>query len=266
MRFGLFCSAQASRDDLPPETGQGFRDYLDFNVEAEGLGFHSSFLVEHHFTGWNQVSATLMLLTCLAMRTTRMRVGSAVIVLPWHNPVLLAEEAATLDLVSGGRLDFGVGKGYRQSEFTGFQVPPEEAEARFEEAVALITRCWLERSRFSHRGRFWRFEDIVVEPPPAQRPHPPFWMAAGSPPSIRKAAERGFNLMLDQYASPEQIGERIALYRAEREAHGRAFDPDGGRGRAPAVRGEESGGRRGRSDSSGQVHPAHGERVPLART
>jgi hypothetical protein len=121
MRFGLFCSAQASGDDLPPETGQGFRDYLDFNVEAEELGFHSSFLVEHHFTGWNQVSATLMLLTCLAMRTTRLRLGSAVMVLPWHNPVLLAEQAATLDLVSGGRLDLGVGKGYRHSEFTGFQ-------------------------------------------------------------------------------------------------------------------------------------------------
>ncbi len=227
MRFGLFCSAQASSDDLPPETGQGFRDYLDFNVEAEELGFHSSFLVEHHFTGWNQVSATLMLLTCLAMRTTRLRLGSAVMVLPWHNPVLLAEQAATLDLVSGGRLDFGIGKGYRHSEFTGFQIPQQEAEARFEEAVALITRSWLERSRFSHRGRFWRFEDIVVEPPPAQRPHPPFWMAAGSPGSIRKAAARGFNLMLDQYASPEQIGERMTLYRAEREAHGRPFDPMG---------------------------------------
>jgi alkanesulfonate monooxygenase SsuD/methylene tetrahydromethanopterin reductase-like flavin-dependent oxidoreductase (luciferase family) len=227
MRFGLFCTAQASGDDLPPETGQGFHDYLDFNVEAEELGFRSSFLVEHHFTGWNQVSSTLMLLTCLAMRTTRLRLGSAVMVLPWHNPVLLAEEAATLDLVSGGRLDFGVGKGYRHSEFTGFQVPPEEAQARFDEAVEVITRSWLERSRFSHRGRFWHFEDIVVEPPPAQRPHPPFWMAAGSPASIRLAAERGFNLMLDQYASPEQIGERIALYRAERETHGRAFDPMG---------------------------------------
>jgi alkanesulfonate monooxygenase SsuD/methylene tetrahydromethanopterin reductase-like flavin-dependent oxidoreductase (luciferase family) len=227
MRFGLFCSAQASGDDLPPETGQGFRDYLDFNVEAEELGFHSSFLVEHHFTGWNQVSATLMLLTCLAMRTTRLRLGSAVIVLPWHNPVLLAEEAATLDLISGGRLDFGIGKGYRDSEFTGFQIPPEEAQARFDEAVEVITRSWLERSRFSHHGRFWRFEDIVVEPPPAQRPHPPLWMAAGSPASIRLAAERGFNLMLDQYASPEQIGERMALYHAAREAHGRPFDPMG---------------------------------------
>jgi len=225
MRFGLFCSAQANNNDLGPETGQGFRDYLDYNVEAEALGFHSSFLVEHHFTGWNQVSATLMLLTCLAMRTTTLRLGSAVIVLPWHNPVLLAEQAATLDLVSGGRFDFGIGKGYRHSEFTGFCIPPEEAEARFEEALAVITKSWLSRERFSHQGRFWQFKDIVVEPPPAQRPHPPFWVAAASPASIRKAAARGFNLILDQYASPEAIGERIALYRAERQAHGLGFDP-----------------------------------------
>jgi alkanesulfonate monooxygenase SsuD/methylene tetrahydromethanopterin reductase-like flavin-dependent oxidoreductase (luciferase family) len=225
MRFGLFCSAQANNNDLGPETGQGFRDYLEYNVEAEALGFHSSFLVEHHFTGWNQVSATLMLLTCLAMRTTTLRLGSAVIVLPWHNPVLLAEQAATLDLVSGGRLDFGIGKGYRHSEFSGFGIPPEEAEARFEEALAVITKSWLSRERFSHHGRFWQFKDIVVEPPTAQRPHPPFWVAAASPASIRKAAARGFNLILDQYASPEAIGERIALFRAEREAHGLGFDP-----------------------------------------
>jgi alkanesulfonate monooxygenase SsuD/methylene tetrahydromethanopterin reductase-like flavin-dependent oxidoreductase (luciferase family) len=225
MKFGLFSSAQANSGDLPPETGQGFRDYLDFNVEAEALGFHSSFLVEHHFTGWNQVSSTLMLLMALAMRTKTLRLGSAVMVLPWHNPVLLAEQAATLDLISGGRFDFGIGKGYRHSEFKGFAIAPEEAEARFEEAVAVMTRAWASRQRFSHRGRFWHFEDIVVEPPPAQQPHPPFWIAAGSAPSIRRAAARGFNLILDQYASAEQIAERIAIYQAERMAHGFGFHP-----------------------------------------
>jgi alkanesulfonate monooxygenase SsuD/methylene tetrahydromethanopterin reductase-like flavin-dependent oxidoreductase (luciferase family) len=225
MKFGLFTSAQANSGELGPETGQGFRDYLDFNVAAERLGFVSSFLVEHHFTGWNQVSATLMLLTALAMRTTRLRLGSAVMVLPWHNPVLLAEQAATLDLISNGRLDLGVGKGYRHSEFKGFQIAPEEAEARFDEALGLMIRAFTERRRFSHRGRFWRFEDIVVEPPPAQQPHPPLWVAAGSAASIRRAAARGFNLILDQYAGPELIAERIALYKSERASHGRSFDP-----------------------------------------
>ena len=225
MKFGLFSSAQANSSDLGPETGQGFRDYLDFNVEAEALGFHSSFLVEHHFTGWNQVSSTLMLLMAVAMRTKTLRLGSAVMVLPWHNPVLLAEQAATLDLVSGGRFEFGIGKGYRHSEFKGFQIAPEEAEARFEEAIAVMTRAFTSRQRFSHHGRFWHFEDIVVEPPPAQKPHPPFWVAAGSEPSIRRAAARGFNLILDQYASPHAIAERIAIYKAERETRGFGFDP-----------------------------------------
>jgi alkanesulfonate monooxygenase SsuD/methylene tetrahydromethanopterin reductase-like flavin-dependent oxidoreductase (luciferase family) len=225
MQFGLFCTAQAGTADHPPETGRGFHDYLDLNIEAEALGYCSSFLVEHHFSGWNQVSATLTLLTCLAMRTKTLRVGSSVMVLPWHNPVLLAEQAAMLDVMSGGRLDFGIGKGYRHSEFHGFQIPPEEADARFEEAVEVITRSWQSRRRFSHLGRFWHFEDIVVEPPPAQRPHPPFWVAAASDASIRRAAARGFNLILDQYASVDAIGDRIALYRAEREAHGRGFDP-----------------------------------------
>ncbi len=225
MRFGLFCSPKAGRPGFGPETGQGFFEYLDFNVEAEALGFHSSFSVEHHFSGWNQVSATLMLLTALAMRTTTLRLGTAVIVPPWHNPVLLAEEAATLDLLSSGRLDLGIGKGYRHSEFRGFQIPPEEAEARFEEAVQVMTRAWTTRSRFSHQGRFWHFEDIVVEPPPAQTPHPPLWVAAGNPHSIRRAAARGFNLILDQYASPATLAERIGIYKAEREANGLGFDP-----------------------------------------
>jgi alkanesulfonate monooxygenase SsuD/methylene tetrahydromethanopterin reductase-like flavin-dependent oxidoreductase (luciferase family) len=225
MRFGLFCSPKADLPGFGPETGRGFFDYLDFNVEAEALGFHSSFSVEHHFSGWNQVSSTLMLLTALAMRTTTLRLGTAVIVPPWHNPVLLAEEAATLDLLSNGRLDLGIGKGYRHSEFKGFQIAPEAAEARFEEAVEVMLRAWTTRERFSHKGRFWHFEDVVVEPPPAQNPHPPLWVAAGNPHSIKRAGARGFNLILDQYASPATLGERIAIYRTEREANGLGFDP-----------------------------------------
>src|SRR5215469_17371162 len=216
MRFGIFGAAQAGSVQAGAPMGQGFHDFIDFNVEAEALGYHSTFLVEHHFTGWNQVSAPLQLLTWLAARTTTLRLGTAVIVLPWHNPVLLAEQAATLDLISGGRFDFGIGKGYRHSEFHGFGIAPEEAQARFDECVALMTRAWTTRERFSHQGRFWQFADIVVEPPPMQRPHPPLWVAAGSEDSIRRAAARGFNLILDQYASAEMLGERIRVYRRER--------------------------------------------------
>jgi hypothetical protein len=122
MRIGIFGGAQANSPRPGAVMGQGFHDFIDFNVEAEALGYHSTFLVEHHFSGWHQVSATLTLLTWLAARTRTLRLGTAVMVLPWHNPVILAEQAATLDLMSDGRLDFGVGKGYRYSEFKGFSV------------------------------------------------------------------------------------------------------------------------------------------------
>ncbi len=223
MRFGLFGSAQSRRQDGDP--ARGFRDYIDYAVEAEALGFVSAFLVEHHFTGIGQVSAPLGLLSWVAARTTRLRLGTAVMVLPWHNPVLLAEAAATLDLLSGGRLDFGVGKGYRHNEFSGFAMDIDEAEPRFAEALEIIVKSWTARERFSHRGRFWRFDDIVVEPAPAQQPHPPLWMAAGSPASIRAVAARGANLLLDQFASVAATAERVALFRAAVASAGRAFEP-----------------------------------------
>jgi alkanesulfonate monooxygenase SsuD/methylene tetrahydromethanopterin reductase-like flavin-dependent oxidoreductase (luciferase family) len=226
MRFGLFGSATAQRGGGPDsDNGAGFREFVNNNVEAEALGYCSSFLVEHHFTGFGQVSATLNLLTWLGARTTTLRLGTAVIVLPWHNPVLLAEQAATIDLLSGGRLDLGVGKGYRHNEFAGFCLPMEEAEERFEESLEVITRAWTSDGRWSHRGKYWQFEDVVVEPPPAQRPHPPMWMGAGSPASIKLVARRGYGLLLDQYASVEQVGERIQLFRSELAAHGHVFDP-----------------------------------------
>src|SRR4030088_3083140 len=225
MQFGIFGSAQASTQDLGPETGQGFRDYLDYAVEAEALGYRSSFLVEHHFTGWNQVSATLMLQTPLGMRTTTLRLGTAVIVLPWHNPVLLAEQAATLDLISGGRLDFGIGKGYRYNEFAGFCVDMDEADARFNECLEVIIKAWTANEPFSHRGHYWQFDNIVVEPPTAQRPHPPIWMGAGGESSVRQVAERGYHLLLGQYASPADVGRSIAAYKSAVEAQGRRFDP-----------------------------------------
>lgn len=225
MRFGLFGGAAAPRLPDVEASGKGFFDFVEAHVEAEALGYHSSFVTEHHFTNIGQISATLTLLTFIAARTTRLRLGTAILVLPWHNPVLLAEQVATLDLLSRGRLDLGVGKGYRHNEFAGFAMPPDEAEPRFAEALDVLVRALGSDKPFSHRGRFFRFDEVVVEPPPHQRPHPPLWLAASSEGSITACARRGFNLLLDQFASPQQIRERIALYRRELEAAGHVFEP-----------------------------------------
>ncbi len=225
MRFGLFGAAQAQRGGGPDvDSAAGFKDYIDYVIEAEGLGYESAFIVEHHFTGFGQVSATLNLLTWIGARTTTLRLGTAVVVLPWHNPVLLAEQAATLDLLSGGRLDFGVGKGYRHNEFVGFRIPMEDAQARFEEAIDIITKSWTSNERFSVHGKFWQYDDIVVEPPTIQKPHPPFWQGAGHPESIRRVAARGHNLLLDQFASMDDTIARFNVYRDAMIANGFGFD------------------------------------------
>ncbi len=224
MRFGLFGGARTEIGEQASDS-RIYTDYIDYICEAEALGFHSVFLVEHHFTGFGQISATLNFLTYLAAKTTRIRLGTAVLVLPWHNPALLAEQAATLDLLSNGRLDLGIGKGYRWGEFHGFCMPMEEAGERYDEAVAFLRKAWTTKGRFSHHGKRWHYEDIVVEPAPVQKPHPPLWIGAHSPHSIRRAAEDGFNLLLGQAGSPELVAEGIGVYRKAVEAQGRVFDP-----------------------------------------
>jgi alkanesulfonate monooxygenase SsuD/methylene tetrahydromethanopterin reductase-like flavin-dependent oxidoreductase (luciferase family) len=222
MKFGLFGGAKSTGSEV--DDSQTYKRFIDYVEFAEELGYESIFVVEHHFTGAGQVSASLGLLTYLAARTTRMRLGTAVVVLPWHNPVLLAEQVATLDLLSNGRFDFGVGKGYRDSEFASFCIPKEEATERFDEATAILRRAWTTRERFSHHGKHWKFENILVEPCPVQQPHPPFWLGAGSPEAIRRAGHEDYNLLLDQIAPIELTIDRVAIYRAALETAGRPFD------------------------------------------
>jgi alkanesulfonate monooxygenase SsuD/methylene tetrahydromethanopterin reductase-like flavin-dependent oxidoreductase (luciferase family) len=219
MRFGLFGGAKSAGGG-PSGDSTGYTQFIDYVALAEELGYESLFVVEHHFTGVGQVSASLNLLSYLAARTTRMRLGTAVVVLPWHNPVLLAEQVATLDLLSGGRFDFGVGKGYREGEFAGFCIPPEEAAERFDEAMAVLRAAWASNGRFSHHGKRWHFANVVVEPRPLQQPHPPLWMGAGSFESIRRAAREGYNLLLDQIASVDLTIERVRQYRDEQAKTG----------------------------------------------
>jgi len=224
MQFGLFGGAR-TKPAIGLEDSQGYESFIDYVIEADRLGFRQLFMVEHHFTGHGQVSASMTILAYLAARTQHIRLGTAVIVLPWHNPVLIAEQAATLDLLSGGRVDFGVGKGYRQAEFDGFCIPMGEATERFDEAMEVIRKAWTTQGRFSHHGKRWHYNNIVVEPAPLQRPHPPLWLAAGSPDSVRRAAREGYNLLLDQLAQIDQIARRIRLFREECEKAGRAYHP-----------------------------------------
>lgn len=225
MQFGLFGGARTKRS-AGIEDSQGYASFLEYVQEADRLGFRHMFMVEHHSTGQGQVSASLTLLAYLAATTRQIRLGTAVVVLPWHNPVLIAEQAATLDLLSGGRFDFGVGKGYRQMEFDAFCIPIAEASERFDECIEVIRKIWSTEGRITHHGKRWHFEDILVEPAPLQRPHPPLWLAAGSPDSIRRAAREGFNLLLDQLAQVDQVTQRIAIFREECARVGRAYRPE----------------------------------------
>ena len=211
MKFGLFGGARLGPNN-PLGDSYNYKDFVTYVKDAEELGFESIFLVEHHFTGAGQLSASLNLLSYLAACTTRIRLGTAVVVLPWHNPVLLAEQVATLDVLSGGRVDLGVGRGYRKIEFEQFCIPMEEAQERYAECLEVMLKAWTTPGRFSHHGKRWHFKDIVVEPAPQQQPHPPIWMAAGTPGGIAYVAGQNYGLLLDQLATMDQVEERVRLY------------------------------------------------------
>ena len=211
MKFGIFGGARRGLHDITGDS-TGYQDFIDYIRAADEHGFHNVFLTEHHFTGQESLSASLNLLSYLAARTERIRLGTGVVVLPWHNPVLLAEEVATLDVLSGGRVDFGVGRGYRKAEFDAFCVPMDEAWDRYNECLEVVLKAWHSKGRFSHEGKYFRFRDIVVEPTPLQRPHPPIWIASGNTESIVRIADNNYSLLLDQLASDAQVEQRLNTY------------------------------------------------------
>jgi alkanesulfonate monooxygenase SsuD/methylene tetrahydromethanopterin reductase-like flavin-dependent oxidoreductase (luciferase family) len=225
MKFGLFGGASASASSAPTDSMQGLAGFVDYVCEAEALGYHSVFLVEHHFMGAGQISSSLSLLAFLAARTRTIRLGTGVVVLPWHNPVLLAEQVATIDQLSQGRFDFGIGRGYRPNEFNGFDMSQEEASARYEEVYAFLRRAWMTRERFQHNGQFWSFNDVAIDPPVFQQPHPPIWVGASGRDTIVRAGREGVNLLLDQIATPDIIGQRIKTYREAVRDSGRTLKP-----------------------------------------
>src|ERR1700742_5207955 len=135
-------------------------------------GYDAVWLAEHHFSSFSVCPSVHMMGTLAAARTTRLRIGTAVSLAPFYHPMRLAEEVALLDMLSGGRVNWGAGRGFAPSEFKAFGVPPEESAERFREAVDIVLKAWTEE-RFSFKGAHFSVDDIELLPKPLQRPHPP---------------------------------------------------------------------------------------------
>jgi len=224
MRFGLFFQAPES----PGRThAERYAEMFDLIALADELGFDVAWLAELHFGGaFSLLSSPLMAVPAIAQRTRRIRIGTAVTLLPLHHPLSCAEQAATADLLSGGRLEFGVGRGSIPTQFHGFRVPVAENRARFDEALEIILLAWTQE-RFSYRGAFYQVEDLSVVPKPVQRPHPPIRVAVHTAESFAHIGDRGLPIYSGTTTTPlPQLRECMALYRARLAAGGHPWRED----------------------------------------
>jgi alkanesulfonate monooxygenase SsuD/methylene tetrahydromethanopterin reductase-like flavin-dependent oxidoreductase (luciferase family) len=174
MKFGLFSHVPWPEDVAPAQVVDNITEEF---VAGEELGFDSGWLAEHHFSRYGLGSASLMLLANIAARTKKLRLGTAVVIPPLHHPVRLAEDTATLDLLSGGRLDAGFGRGTAGYEYTGYSVDNNESQLRFQESIHIIKGLWTTPD-FTFEGQHYRVKNANLVPPPVQKPHPPMYIAA----------------------------------------------------------------------------------------
>jgi alkanesulfonate monooxygenase SsuD/methylene tetrahydromethanopterin reductase-like flavin-dependent oxidoreductase (luciferase family) len=211
MRFGFF-------DQLPCAGDSSERQrYLDLLAQIElgdASGFDTVWLGELHFSrAFSILADPLMVLAAAAQRTTRIRLGTAVTLLPLHNPVKLAEQAAITDILSNGRLEFGVGRGTAPAHYAGYDIAQEESRDRFDEALDFIVQAWTQK-QFSFEGKFFRARDLMVVPKPVQSPHPPVRIAANSPDTFPIAARRGLPIFATPLINPpDKLKEGLAVYR-----------------------------------------------------
>jgi natural product biosynthesis luciferase-like monooxygenase protein len=171
-----------------------FKEQLDTLRAAEEVGFDYIWAPEHHFTEYGFCASPMLTLAAMASVTKRVRLGSAVVVLPFNDPVRVAEEGAMVDLMSDGRLDLGVGRGFQPVEFRGFGVDQVRSHEMFDEALHIIERAWTGET-VSFEGKHFKIDEHAVRPRPIQQPHPPIWLAAVNAPSFEMAGMRGYNLL-----------------------------------------------------------------------
>jgi len=192
-----------------------YRDQLKLTEEAEKLGFDSIWLTEHHFVDDGYSPSLLPIAAAIAARTRKIRIGTFVLLLPLHNALRVAEDAATVDIISNGRLDLGLGQGYRVPEFTGFGIPRKERGSRLEEGAEVIRRSWTER-HFSFDGKYNKYKNVTVIPGVVQTPCPPIWLAARGPKSIARAARNGYHLMGTGGADQQQMYDAALVENGKR--------------------------------------------------
>jgi alkanesulfonate monooxygenase SsuD/methylene tetrahydromethanopterin reductase-like flavin-dependent oxidoreductase (luciferase family) len=224
MEFGYFTLSDNHYENNDREANAFIADILAEAVYAEEVGLHSAWIGEHHFSTLGVLSCPDLVLANVAARTRRIRLAPAVTVLPLHHPIRVAEQWATLDLLSGGRVDFAAGRGYDRREYLPFKVSFEENQQIFEEGMEIVRRLWSSDRQISHHGKHYQFDNVAITPKPVQRPLPAY-VASFSQPSIELAAKLGCGLIVAPFAAAMTYGglRQVAeLYHQTCAHHGQA--------------------------------------------
>jgi alkanesulfonate monooxygenase SsuD/methylene tetrahydromethanopterin reductase-like flavin-dependent oxidoreductase (luciferase family) len=224
MEFGYFTLSDNHYENNTRDAKSFVADILDEAVYAEEVGFHSAWIGEHHFSTLGVLSCPDLVLANVAARTRRIRLAPAVTVLPLHHPIRVAEQWATLDLISGGRVDFAAGRGYDRREYGPFGISFEVNQEIFEEGMEVVRRLWSADGPISHHGKHYRFENVAITPQSLQRPIPAY-VASFSQPSIELAGRLGCGLIVAPFAAAMTYGglQQVAeLYHETCARHGRS--------------------------------------------
>jgi alkanesulfonate monooxygenase SsuD/methylene tetrahydromethanopterin reductase-like flavin-dependent oxidoreductase (luciferase family) len=209
MKFGLIISKQH-----PPGVSMvdRFREHIEQVQAARDAGFDLIVMGQHYLSTPFQEMQTLPSLARLAAQAGSMRVGATVLLLPLHNPVDVAEQVATLDVICEGRFIFGVGLGYRDEEYEAFGVQPQQRVARFVESLQVIKRLWTEEE-VTHHGRFFHLTRARMVLKPVQKPHPPIWFAANNDGAVERSARMADAWVINPHAKLSVLERQLALYR-----------------------------------------------------
>lgn len=215
MKFGLMYEMQIPEPHYPGIEADLYNQVLAQAELADEVGFDYFWTVEHHFLHeFSHSSAPEVFYGAVSQRTKRIRIGHAVALLPgqYNHPIRVAERAAVLDILSGGRMDLGTGRSSTLIEMEAFEVDPEETKPQWEEAIRMIPRMWTE-DPFSHQGTYYNIPPRSIIPKPVQTPHPPLWVACSQPSSFKAAGEMGLGALCFGLGGYKVLEERVAAYR-----------------------------------------------------